>query len=72
MEKEGGYPLSGDCFLGRAENYPLSKAMVDHNQQRVKAGGSGEIGDQIARDLLEGAGHVGLDWGERGNGGVYV
>ena len=37
MEKEGGHPFSGDGFLSGAENYPLRKAMVDHNQQGIKA-----------------------------------
>ena len=34
-EKEGCYPFSSDGFLGGAENYPLCKAMVNHNQERV-------------------------------------
>ena len=59
MEKEGSYPLGGDCFLGGAENYPLCKAMVDHDQQRIKTRGSREVSDQIIRDLLEGARCVG-------------
>ena len=37
MEEKGNYPFGGDCFLGGAENYPLYKAMVDHDQERVKA-----------------------------------
>ena len=32
VQKEGSYPLGGDGFLGGAENYPLHKAMVEHNQ----------------------------------------
>ena len=31
VEKETGYPFSSDCFLSRAENYPLHKAMVNHD-----------------------------------------
>ena len=72
MEKEGSYPFCGDGFLSGAENYPLSKAMVDHDQQRIEARGSGEVGDQVARDLLEGARGMGLDWGQWGDGGVCV
>ena len=53
MEEEGGYSFSGDGFLCGAENYLLCKAMVDHDQQRVKAGGSGEASDEVTRDLLE-------------------
>ena len=32
VEKEGSYSLSSDGFLSRAENYPLSKAMVNHDK----------------------------------------
>ena len=62
MEKEGGNSLSGDRFLGRAKNHPLSKSMVDHNQERVEARGGREIGDKIAGDLLERAGGNGFNW----------
>ena len=72
MEKEGGYLFCGDCFLSGVENYPLCKAMVDHDQQGVKARGEGEVGDQVARDLLEGARHTGLDRSECGDSGMCV
>jgi len=45
MEEKGGDSFGGDSFLSRAENYPLSKAMVYHDQERIKAGGGGEVGD---------------------------
>ena len=64
FEEEGGNTFSGDRLLGRAENYPLCKAMVDHDQQTVKAGREREVSDQVARDLLEGARCARLDWGE--------
>ena len=54
VEKEGGNSLSGDGFLGGAKNHPLSKAMVDHDQERIEAGGHGKTHDEVARDLLEG------------------
>ena len=72
MEKECGDPFGGDHLLGGAKNYPLCKAMVDHDQQGIKTQGGGEVGDEVARDLLEGARRVGLDRGERGNGGMRV
>ena len=56
MEKEGGDPFSGNGFLGRAENHPLSKPMVYHDHERIEAGGDREVRDKIAGDLLEGAG----------------
>ena len=36
VEEKGGDPFCGDRFLDRAENYHLSKSMVDHNQERIK------------------------------------
>ena len=33
MEEEVDDPFCGDGLLGRAENHPLSKAMVDHDQK---------------------------------------
>ena len=72
VEEEGGYPFSSDRFLSRAENYPLCKAMVNHNQQGIKARGSREVSDEVAGDLLEGARCIGLDGGEWGDGGVCV
>ena len=56
VEEEVGDSFCGDGFLGRAENHPLSKPMVDHNQKQVKASGEGKVGDEIAGDLLERAG----------------
>ena len=48
MEKEGGDSLSGDGFLSRAKNHPLSKPMVYHDQERIEAHGDREICDKIA------------------------
>ena len=48
VEKEGSYPLSGDGFLCGAENYPLRKAMVDHDQQQIKTRGDREVSDEVA------------------------
>ena len=61
VEKESSYLLHSDGFLNGAENYPLCKAMIDHDQQGIKARGSREVGDEVTRDLLEGVRCVGLD-----------
>ena len=53
VEEKGGNPFSGDGFLCRAKNYPLSKPMVYHDQERIEARGDGKIGDEITGDLLE-------------------
>ena len=55
VEEKGGDPFGGDSFLSGAENYPLSKAMVYHDQERIEACGGREIGDKITGDLLEGS-----------------
>ena len=72
MEEKGGYPFSGDHFLSGAENYPLCKAIVDHDQQRVKARGEEEVSDEVTRDLLKGVGCERSNLGERRNSGVCV
>ena len=61
VEKEGGNSFGGNRFLSRAENHPLSKSEVYHDQERIKARGDREIGDKIAGNLLEGAGGGGFD-----------
>ena len=45
VEKESGNPFCSDHFLGEAKNYPFSKPMVDHDQERVKARGGWQVGD---------------------------
>ena len=53
VEKEGRDPFGGNGFLGRAKNYPLSKPMVYHDQERIEARGDREVRDKVTRDLLE-------------------
>ena len=72
VEKECGDAFGGDVFLCGAENHPLSKPMVDHDQKGIEAGGRGEVGDKVAGDLLEGAGCGGANGGERWDGRVGV
>ena len=72
MEEKGGDSFGGDGFLSGAENYPLSKAMVYHDQERIEAGGGGKVGNQIAGDLLEGVRGGGFDRGKWRYSGVCV
>ena len=65
-EEQGGDSRGVDGFLGRAENYPLSKPMVNHDQKGIKIIGEGKVGDEITGDLLEGAGAGGCNREERG------
>ena len=55
-----------------AENHPLHKAMVNHNQQRIEAQGGGDVSDKVAGYLLEEVRGVGLNWSEWWDGGVGV
>jgi len=45
VKEEGGDSFGGDSFLSGAENYPLSKAMVYHDQERIEASGGGKVGN---------------------------
>ena len=61
MKEKGCDPFGGSSFLGRTENYPLCKAVVDHDQEKIKTGGRLEIRDEITRQLLEWTGGRGAD-----------
>ena len=56
VKEEVGDSFHGDGFLSGAENHPLSKPMVDHDQKRVEASRGGKVHDEITGDLLERAG----------------
>ena len=72
VEKECSNAFGSDVLLCGTENYPLSKPMVNHNQKGIEAGGRGEVGDKVTRDLLEGAGGRGANGSEWGNGRMGV
>ena len=42
-----------NVFGTRSEDYPLRKAVVDHNHQGIMAGRWGKISDEVNRELLE-------------------
>ena len=71
-EEQGSDSGSIDGFLGRAENYPLSKPMVDHDQKGIEAIQKEEVSDQIAGDLLKGAGARGWNRKEGRLGQMHV
>ena len=72
MEEKGDDPFGSDGFLGRAENHPLSKPMVYHDQERIKAGGDREVHDEITGALLEGMRCRGPYGRKRRYSGVHV
>ena len=53
VKKELGDPGCINSFVTRSKNYPLSKTMVDHDQDRVKGRGRWEFGNEVDRELLE-------------------
>ena len=53
-EKELGYSHGIDSFGTRDNDYPLRKAMVDHNQNRILATNFWEVRDEVNGDLFEG------------------
>ena len=72
MEEQGCDPFSGDGFLCGAENYPLSKPMADHDQERIEGQGRRKVHEKVIEDLLEGVSTRGLDWSEGGYSGVSI
>ena len=56
VEKKLGYFYSIHGFGARGENYPLTKAMVDHNHNRVRTIDQREVSDEVDGEVLEGLG----------------
>ena len=50
-KKKLGNAGSINVFGAGSKNYPLCKAMVDHDHQGIMASGWGEIGDEVNREL---------------------
>ena len=55
-----GYASSIDVFGTGSKDYPLCKAVVDHDHQGIMAGRWGKIGDEVNRELLEWEAVVGM------------
>ena len=61
VKKQLGNPSSVNGFLARRKNDPLSKAMVDHDHDRIKTRRGGKVGDEVNRELLKGERDGGFD-----------
>ena len=72
VKKQLGNSCSVNGLLARSKNYPLSKAMVDHDHDRIKSRRGREGGDEVDRELFEGERDTGLDWEQRRCNGVSV
>ena len=72
VEEKEGDSFSGDSGFGRAENYPLSKPMVDHDQKCIKAKGRWQISNKVTEDLLKWLHCHKVDWSQRENSGMCI
>ena len=72
VKKQLGNSCSVHGLLARCKNYPLSKAMVDHDHDRIKSRRGGKVGDEVDRKLFEGERDTGLDREQRRCNGVSV
>ena len=52
-KKKLGNAGSINVFGTGSKDYPLRKAVVDHDHQEIMASGWGEISDEVNRKLLE-------------------
>ena len=52
--KELGYSCSIHHLGARGKNYPLTKAMVNHDHNRIEAINWREVGDEVHGEILEG------------------
>ena len=53
VKKELGNPGCVNGFATRSKNYPLSKTMVNHDQDRIKSRGRWKVSNEVDRELLE-------------------
>ena len=54
VKKQLGNSCSVNGLLARCKNYPLCKAMVDHDHDRIKSRRGREAGDEVNRELFKG------------------
>ena len=53
FEKKLGYSCSIHGFGAGGKNYPLTKAMVDHDHDRIKTIDRREVGNEVDGEVLE-------------------
>ena len=61
VKKQLGNSCSVNGLLARCKNYPLCKAMVDHDHDRIKSRRRREVGDEVNGELFKGERDTGLD-----------
>ena len=61
IKKQLGNSCGINGLLARGKNYPLCKAMVDHDHDRIEPHRRREISDEVNGQLLKGESGSGLD-----------
>ena len=61
VKKQLGNSCSINGFMARCKNYPLHKAMVDHDHDRIKSHRRREVGDEVDGQLFKREDGSGLD-----------
>ena len=72
VKKQLGNSCSVDGLLARCENYPLHKAMVDHDHDRIKPRRRREVGNEVNGQLFKRERGIRLDWEKRWDNRVCV
>ena len=72
VKKQLGDSYCVNGLLAWCKNYPLRKAMVDHDHDRIKPCGRREVSDEVNRELLKGESGRGFDREERRYNGVHI
>ena len=65
VKKQLGNSCSVNSLLARCKNYPLCKAMVDHDHDRIKSRRRREISDEVNVELFKGERDSRLDQEQR-------
>ena len=72
VKKELGNSSCINGFGARSKNYPLCKAVVDYDHDRIKARGWWKVGDEVDGELFERESGDGQYGTEEWSGGMGV
>ena len=72
FEEKFSNSLCINGFIARGENYPLQKAVVDHDQKGTKTIRQWKVGDEVNGELLERVSTRGGEWQECRDSGVGI
>ena len=72
VKKQLGNSCSVNGLLARCKNYPLRKAMVDHDHDRIKSRRRREVGNEVNGQLFKRERYSGRDREQRWDNRVCV